>query len=344
MEDQRSDARRDIDGQASTDRPTAQRHIPVLLDQCLTLLAPALKSSPREGGPVLVDGTLGMGGHSEAALARFPSLRVIGIDRDPQAIELATERLGPFGPRFTPVLTTYDTIPDTIASLGIDDVDGILLDLGVSSLQLDEAERGFSYAHDAPLDMRMNPQVGRSAAQLLAEEDEREIARILRVYGEEKFASKIAREIVSRRQKAPLTRTSELSQLVKDSIPAPARRSGGNPSKRTFQALRIGVNDELTILERAIPCALESLRIGGRIVVEAYQSLEDRIVKNIFRQGAQDNAPSGLPVVPEGMGPRLSLLTRKAVRADEAELHANPRSAPVRLRGAELIRPWKDNT
>lgn len=319
-------------------RQAAELHTPVLLNECLDLLAPAVQDE----GAVMIDCTLGMGGHTEGALKRFPNLTVIGIDRDPQAIALATERLAPFGERFHAVNTTYDKVDEVAQRYGADGtVDGILMDLGVSSLQLDEAERGFSYSKDAPLDMRMNPTVGISAAELLATATHQELTRILRVYGEEKFAPRIASAIIDRRESAPLTRTSELADLVKDVIPAPARRTGGNPSKRTFQALRIAVNDELTILERAIPAALSSLRVGGRLVVESYQSLEDRIVKTILREGSEDRTPPGLPFTPLELAPRLKLLTRGAARADEEELARNPRSAPVRLRGAELTQQWR---
>ncbi|WP_022868043.1 16S rRNA (cytosine(1402)-N(4))-methyltransferase RsmH [Schaalia vaccimaxillae] len=323
------------------ERHAADLHIPVLLDECLDMLAPALDRPEA----LLIDATLGMGGHTEAALKRFPNTRVIGIDRDPDAIALAGQRLATFGDRFIAVHTTYDHIDEVASQFGREhSVDAVLMDLGVSSLQLDEVERGFSYAHDAPLDMRMNPTVGLSAAELLAKADEKELARILRVYGEEKFASRIARIIVQRRATDPLTRTGQLVDIVKEAIPAPARRTGGNPAKRTFQALRIAVNDELRILEDAVPRALACLRIGGRLVIESYQSLEDRIVKDVFRRASTDNAPAGLPVIPEEMRPSVRLLTRGAERAHEEELAHNPRSASVRLRGAELIRQWKDLT
>lgn len=318
---------------------TSQRHTPVLLDECLDMLAPALETE----GAVLVDCTLGMGGHSDGALRRFENIRLIGIDRDPQAIALASERLAPFADRFTAVRTTYDHVDEVVAAHSPSGkADAILMDLGVSSLQLDEADRGFSYAADAPLDMRMDPTSGISAAELLATAPEKEIARILRVYGEERFAPRIARLIAERREKEPLTRTSQLVDIVRAAIPAPARRTGGNPAKRTFQALRVAVNDELTILERALPAALRSLRIGGRLVVESYQSLEDRIVKDVLRAGSTVDAPPGLPVIPESMAPSLELLTRGARLADEAEREKNPRSASVRLRGARLVREWKE--
>ncbi|MBF0955079.1 MAG: 16S rRNA (cytosine(1402)-N(4))-methyltransferase RsmH [Actinomyces sp.] len=324
--------------EVSVDRDPAQLHVPVLLNECLDMLAPAIEAP----GAVLIDATLGMGGHTEAALTRFPQLTVFGIDRDPSAIALASKRLEAFGPRFRAFHTTYDKMDEVAAHAPSGMVDGILMDLGVSSLQLDQEDRGFSYSHDAPLDMRMNPQTGISAAQLLASASKEEITRILRVYGEEKFASKIAGRIVATRESEPLTRTPQLAQIVRDCIPAPARRTGGNPAKRTFQALRIAVNDELTILEAALPAALAHLRVGGRIVIESYQSLEDRLVKDIFRRGATDQAPAGVPMIPEELQARLRLLTRGAQLADDTEKSHNPRSASVRLRGAQMIRPWKE--
>ena len=321
-------------------RPASERHVPVLLRECLDMLAPAIE---RPGG-VLVDGTLGMGGHTEGALERFEGLTVIGIDRDPQAIELASARLQRFGTRFRAVHTTYDNIDTAVEEqLGAGArVDGVLMDLGVSSLQLDEADRGFAYSKDAPLDMRMDATNGQSAADLLATASEGELIRILRTYGEEKFAPRIARLIIRRRDDAPITRTGELVDIIREAIPAPARRTGGNPAKRTFQALRVAVNDELTILERALPRALSSLRVGGRLVVESYQSLEDRIVKDVLRRGSTSAAPPGLPIIPDEMAPSLRLLTKGANKADQTEQDHNPRSASVRLRGAELIREWKD--
>ncbi len=322
-------------------RDAAAMHIPVLLDECLDMLAPAIETP----GVVLVDATLGMGGHSEGALRRFPELTVVGIDRDPKAIELASARLAPFGGRFHAVHTTYDHIDEVAATFGAGGlVDGILMDLGVSSMQLDEVDRGFSYSKDAPLDMRMDPTTGPSAADLLATMDAREITRILRLYGEEKFAPRIANLIVTQRRTEPLSRTGQLVDIVRQAIPAAARRTGGNPAKRTFQALRVAVNDELRILERAVPKALASLRVGGRLVVESYQSLEDRIVKDVLRRGAEDQAPPGLPVVPEDLKPCLRLLTRGAGRASSEELVNNPRSASVRLRGAQVISPWKERS
>ncbi len=317
----------------------ASRHVPVLLERCLELLAPALEVE----GAVMVDSTLGMGGHTEGVLRRFPHVRVVGLDRDTQAISLASERLAPFGDRFTAVHAVYDEIRDVLAELGIPAVQGVLMDLGVSSLQLDETERGFSYAHDAPLDMRMDATTGLTAADVLNTYDERELARVLRTYGEERFAPRIARSIVRARQETPLTRTGELVDLVRASIPAAKRQTGGHPAKRTFQALRIEVNHELDALAAAIPESIEALAVGGRIVVEAYQSLEDRMVKQAFAQGASVSAPPGLPVVPDTHQPYLRLVTRGAEEADEAELARNPRSQSVRLRAAERLRTTPDH-
>jgi len=317
------------------DRPADERHVPVLLQRCLDLLAPALAAE----GAVMVDSTLGMGGHTEGVLSAFPHVRVVGLDRDTQALELAGRRLARFGDRFTGVHAVYDEIRDVLEDLGIGAVQGVLMDLGVSSLQLDEVERGFSYAQDAPLDMRMDATRGITAADVLNTYDERDIARILRGYGEERFAPRIARNIDAARAKAPLTRTGELVDILRASIPAATRKTGGHPGKRTFQALRIEVNGELETLERAVPESIEALAVGGRIVVEAYQSLEDRIVKQAFAAGATTSAPPDLPVVPDTHQPYLRLVTRGAEEADEAELALNPRSASVRLRAAERLRP-----
>ncbi len=314
----------------------AELHRPVLAARCLELLEPALTAP----GCVMVDATLGMGGHSELVLAACPHARVIGIDRDPQALALASDRLAPFGRRFTGVHAVYDEIRDVLDdALGSGArVQAVLFDLGVSSLQLDEPSRGFAYSQDAPLDMRMDPSRGRTAADLLADADEAEIRTILWQYGEEKFAGRIAAAIVRRREQAPVTRSSELVEIVRASVPAAARRTGGNPAKRTFQALRIAVNSEIDVLERAVPRAVDALAVGGRIVVEAYHSLEDRVVKRALAAGATASTPPGIPVVREEDEPYLRLLVRGAEEADEAERAANPRSASVRLRAAERIK------
>ncbi|WP_149204719.1 16S rRNA (cytosine(1402)-N(4))-methyltransferase RsmH [Actinotalea subterranea] len=321
------------------DRPAQDRHIPVLLERCIELLAPAL-DVPR---PVVVDVTLGMGGHTEALLERFPTLRVVALDRDQEAIALAGARLRRFGDRFTAVHAVYDEVLDVVQDVVGRPVQGLLADLGVSSLQLDEPERGFSYAQDAPLDMRMDPSTGRTAAEVLNTYPEDELVRILREYGEEKFAARIARRVVTQRAAVPLTRTAELVQIVRAAIPAAARTTGGNPAKRTFQALRIEVNSELEVLERTLPAALESVDVGGRVVVMSYQSLEDRIVKRALARGAVSSAPAGLPVEPETHRPYLTLLTRGAEQASASELAANPRSASVRLRAATRVRPTPEH-
>lgn len=313
----------------------AERHVPVLLQRCLDLLGPALQAP----GAVMVDSTLGMGGHTEGVLAAFPHVRVVGLDRDPQALDLAGRRLAPYGDRFVGVHAVYDEIRGVLDRLGIGAVQGVLMDLGVSSLQLDEPERGFSYAHDAPLDMRMDPTAGPTAADVLNTYDERDLARVLRAWGEERFAPRIARAVVRARARQPLQRTGELVELVRDAIPAAARATGGHPAKRTFQALRIEVNGELDALARALPESVDALAVGGRIVVEAYQSLEDRMVKRTFAAGATSSAPPDLPVEQPEHAPYLRLLTRGAEQAGDDEVARNPRAQSVRLRAAERVRP-----
>jgi 16S rRNA (cytosine1402-N4)-methyltransferase len=313
----------------------APRHLPVLLDRIVELLAPALGRD----GSVIVDGTLGLGGHSEAVLERIPTCRLVGIDRDQHALALASERLAPFGERFTPVHAVYDELPDVIADLGLREVDAVLFDLGVSSMQLDVRERGFAYAEDAPLDMRMDDSTGPTAADVLNTYSAADLTRILRDYGEERFASRIAGAIVRRRETAPWTTSGPLVELLYEVIPAPARRTGGHPAKRTFQALRMEVNDELAVLRRAIPAAVQAIGVGGRVVVESYHSLEDRLVKQAFTAATRLDVPPDLPFVPEGMEPTHRLLTRGAEQADEAEVARNPRAASVRLRAVERVRP-----
>ena len=314
---------------------TTPSHAPVLLDRVVALLRPALDHE----GAVLVDATLGLGGHSEAVLTRCELARVVGIDRDPEALGLAGERLAPFGERFTGVHATYDEIPDVLADLGLEHADGVLFDLGVSSLQLDVAERGFAYREDAPLDMRMDPTSGPTAADVLNTYPQAELARVLREYGEERFAPRIARAIVRERDREPFSTSARLVELLYDQIPAPARRTGGHPAKRTFQALRMEVNDELGVLRRAVPAAIDALAVGGRVVVESYHSLEDRLVKRAFAAVTTVDVPPDLPFVPEDRQPALRLVTRGAERAGEDEITANPRAASVRLRAVERIRP-----
>ena len=310
------------------------RHVPVLLERVLELLAPALQGRPA----VVVDATLGLGGHAEALLTRFPEVRLIGLDRDPDALARSGERLSPYGERVRLVHAVYDEIAEVLEGEGLSAVDGILFDLGVSSMQLDVAERGFAYSHDAPLDMRMDPTQGQTAGDVVNGYSGKELARVLRVYGEERFASRIADAIVRERAKTPFTSSAALVEIVRNAIPAATRRTGGNPAKRTFQALRIEVNAELSVLERAVPAALDALAVGGRIVVLAYQSLEDKIVKKALTAATASTVPHDLPFLPPGSEPPLRLLVRGSEEASEAEIEANPRAASVRLRAAERVR------
>jgi 16S rRNA (cytosine1402-N4)-methyltransferase len=312
----------------------AVRHVPVLLDRVVSLLEPALRAP----GAVVVDATLGLGGHAEALLGSCPAARLVGLDRDPQALATAGRRLAPFGNRFTAVHAVYDELPAVLARLELRRAHAVLFDLGVSSLQLDETGRGFAYAHDAPLDMRMDPTSGPTAADVLNTYPAGELARILRDYGEERFARRIAEAVVRERAREPFRTSARLVDLVRASIPAPARRTGGHPAKRTFQALRIEVNAELVVLERALPAAIDALAVGGRIAVLSYHSLEDRIVKRAFAAGARSTTPAELPVELPGHGPVLRLLTRGAEAAAPGEVEANPRAASVRLRAAERVR------
>ncbi len=323
------------DSPGDAERGSAQdRHVPVALDRTLELLAPALSGRPA----VVVDATLGMGGHAETLLRAHPQLTLVGLDRDPEALRLAGQRLAEFRDRLHLVHAIYDEWAEVLADLELPTVDGALFDLGVSSLQLDETGRGFAYAQDAPLDMRMDPGAERTAAEVLNTYSPGELARILRQYGEERFASKIASAIVRERAKEPFDHSDRLVRLLYDTVPAASRRTGGHPAKRTFQALRIEVNAELDVLGRAMPAALDSLAIGGRIVVLAYQSLEDRIVKRELAERAKSRTPVDLPVELPGHGPELRLLTRGAELAGERETADNPRAASVRLRAAERIK------
>jgi 16S rRNA (cytosine1402-N4)-methyltransferase len=314
-------------------------HIPVLLDRCVELLAPALTRGAADGsGAVLLDATLGAGGHAERFLDTYAGLRLIGLDRDPDALAIAGNRLARFGGRVRLVHTRFDGIAAALRDSGMrptGSVDGVLFDLGVSSMQLDRPERGFSYAQDAPLDMRMDPDAELTAAEILNTWDRGRLTEILRRFGEEKFASRIAGFIVDRRTRTPFARTGELVETLYDAIPVPARRTGGHPAKRTFQALRIAVNAELDSLTAALPAALAAIRPGGRVVVMSYQSLEDRIVKTAFAAATASRTPEGLPVELPGHGPEFGPLTRGAERAEAVEVQRNPRSAPVRLRAIE---------
>jgi 16S rRNA (cytosine1402-N4)-methyltransferase len=321
-------------------RTASERHTPVMLGRCVELLAPALQHE----GAVLVDGTLGMGGHTEAILEACPSARAVGIDRDPQALALASGRLARFGDRFTGVHAVSDDVPEVLAGLEppLRRADAILFDLGVSSLQLDEVERGFAYRTDAPLDMRMDQTTGLTAADVLNTYEARELERVLREYGEERFARPIARAIVRQREQEPFTTSGRLVALLHDVVPAASQRTGGHPAKRTFQALRIEVNAELSVWSQALTQALRGLAVGGRIVVLSYHSLEDRITKRGLAAGAVSSAPPEMPVVLPEQQPWLRLLVRGAEQASEAEVAANPRSASVRLRAAERTRTTPD--
>jgi 16S rRNA (cytosine1402-N4)-methyltransferase len=307
-----------------------------MLDRCIALLSPSIeKSLAKKNQPVIIDATLGLGGHTHELLSRFPQLKVIGIDRDKSAIEKTEARLKKFSGRFTIVHAVYDQIPEVLNSLGFTQVDGILFDLGVSSMQLDFADRGFSYANEAPLDMRMDQSAPLTAELVLNTYSHGELARVIRNYGEERFASSIASNIVKARSENRLRTTTDLAELVKASIPAPARRIGGNPAKRTFQAIRIEVNNELKVLERAIPAGLDVLEVGGRMVVMSYQSLEDKIVKRAFQERTESKAPKGLPIEMKEFAPKFTLVFRGSESASESEIAANSRAQSVRLRAIE---------
>ena len=311
-----------------------QIHIPVMLERTLELLTPALTAP----GAVLVDATLGMAGHAAAFLERLPELTLVGFDRDADALAIAGERLAPFGDRVHLVHTVYDEFAGALEGLGIDEVSGVLFDLGVSSLQLDRVERGFSYSKDAPLDMRMDASSPLTAEQVIAEYSEAELRRIFKEYGEERLAPRYAQKIVERRSVKPFRRSGDLVDVISAATPVAIQRKG-HPAKRVFQALRIEVNQELAALESAIPAAIDSLAVGGRIVVLAYQSLEDRLVKRAFAAGSVSSTPAGLPVELPEHAPQLRLLVRGAELAPASEQEVNPRSIPVRLRAAERIRP-----
>ena len=303
-------------------------------DRCVELLAPAIEKSEN---PVVIDATLGLGGHTEALLERFENLTVIGIDRDEIALGRATERLAPYADRLKTAHCVFDEISAVAKSFGYSHINGALFDLGVSSIQLDESERGFSYSQDAPLDMRMDRSQGITASEIVNTYEPGKLVHILRAYGEEKFATRIVENIVKARAKAPLNSTTELATLVKESIPAATRRTGGNPAKRTFQALRIEANDELGAISRAIPDALDLLMVGGRLVVMSFQSLEDRIVKEIFAEASTSKSPRNLPIELPEYAAKFSLVFRSSQTPSEEELASNPRSASVRLRAIERV-------
>lgn len=309
-------------------------HVPVMLERVVELLVPALEVPDA----VLVDATVGAGGHAEAVLRRCRGARLVGLDRDPEALRRSRDRLSSLGARVDLVHAGFDELPEVLAQRALHRVHGVLFDLGVSSLQVDEAGRGFAYAQDAPLDMRMDPTAGRTAADVLNTYPAEELARVLRDYGEERFARRIADAVVRERHRAPFATSGRLVDLLREVIPAPARRTGGHPAKRTFQALRIEVNDELNALRAALPAAVDLLAVGGRLVVLSYHSLEDRIVKRTFAAGARSSAPPGLPVELPEHRPVLRLLTRGAETPAPAEAERNPRAASARLRAVERVR------
>jgi len=312
---------------------TSDLHRPVMLQRCMELLGPGITGD----SPVVIDCTLGLGGHTEALLGEHENLTVIGIDRDPAALRLATDRLEPFGTRFIPAAARYDEISELLVELEISSVQGVLMDLGVSSMQLDEADRGFSYAQDAPLDMRMNQNLGQTAANLLATLSEKELTKIFRDYGEERFAPLVAKRIVSEREVSEILNSSDLNKIVATVVPTAPGRTTGHPAKRIYQALRIAVNNELSGLESALPQAIDALAIGARLVVMSYHSLEDGITKRAMQQAAVSSTPIGMPMQLPGTSPALKVITRGVERATELELSQNPRAASARLRAAEKL-------
>ncbi|GAB3567523.1 16S rRNA (cytosine(1402)-N(4))-methyltransferase RsmH [Spelaeicoccus albus] len=319
----------------------SSKHVPVLLERCIELLRPAFDadaSTAADYPRYLIDATLGMAGHAEAVLTNFPSARLVGIDRDPEALQLAGERLAQFADRFTSVHGVYDEIPEIVAELDVPRVHGVLFDLGVSSLQLDETDRGFAYSFDAPLDMRMDSGDTRTAADVVNTYPVADLTRIFKDYGEERFAVRIARAIDARRGSEPFTRSADLVDTIRGALPAAARHAPGHPGKRVFQALRIEVNGELDVLRRAIPAALDALAPSGRIVVLSYHSLEDRIVKRALADVTADKTPIDLPELLPGDSPTFRLLVRGSEQATDDEIAVNPRAKSVRLRAAERIR------
>jgi 16S rRNA (cytosine1402-N4)-methyltransferase len=313
---------------------TDVRHLPVMVDRCMELLR------PRAGG-AYVDATLGLGGHAERLLQQSaPTGRVIGLDRDPAALALARERLAPLAPRrLLTVAASFADLAEVAADLGLERVDGVLYDLGVSSLQFDEAERGFSYRVDAPLDMRMDPTRGPTAADVLNTYPRAELTRVFRDYGEERFASRIAGFVDEARRRGPVRTTGELVDLIKAAIPAAARRRGPHPARRVFQALRIEVNGELTALAESLPQAIDLLAPGGRVVALAYHSLEDRIVKRAFVAAAtgREGPPHPLAPTVAAVPSRVTILTRRPERPGADEVAANPRAESAKLRAAEKL-------
>ncbi|QAU52032.1 16S rRNA (cytosine(1402)-N(4))-methyltransferase RsmH [Corynebacterium pelargi] len=323
---------------------THHGHIPVMRNRMGDLLAKPIEAMGERA--VILDGTLGAGGHSEYFLERFPQAHVIGLDRDSRSLVDARARLAPFGDRFLALHCRFDQFEQPLAEAAADEqpaaclalehgFGGALFDLGVSSMQLDEEERGFAYRVDAPLDMRMDPATSLTAATVLNTYSHGELARVLKVYGEERFAGKIASAVIREREKEPFDSSARLVELLYATIPAAARRSGGHPAKRTFQALRIEVNKELESIEQALPAVCNRLASGGRAVFMSYQSLEDKLVKRFFKEITTSSSPPGLPMELPGHEAKFSLITRGAEQASEQEIQDNPRAASVRVRAVE---------
>ena len=320
-------------------------HVPVMRDRMAELLAPSVEKFGANA--VLIDGTLGAGGHAEHFLTVFPNARVIGVDRDPNALRQASQRLAPFGDRFVAVQARFDLVDEAVGNNDGDIFDtarehgiaGALFDLGVSSMQLDQEERGFSYRGDAPLDMRMDQTQGVTAAEVLNTYNHGDLARILKTYGDERFAGKIASAVIAEREREPFDRAARLVELLYDTIPAATRRTGGHPAKRTFQALRIEVNRELEAVENVVPVITGLLGVGGRAVFMSYQSLEDKIVKAAFNELTTSKTPAGLPMDLPGTEPEFRTVTRGAEKAPADEIERNPRAAPVRVRCIEKLSP-----
>lgn len=307
-------------------------HISVMLNECTELLTPALAAE----GSVYVDCTLGLGGHAQQVLTQAPQARLIGIDRDQQAIGVATQNLAAYGERVTIVHATNDQLGEIVDTYAPAGVDAILFDLGVSSLQLDTPERGFSYLSDSPLDMRMDQTSQTTALDLLAEADVETLVDWFKTYGGENYAIPIARAIVAKR--GQINTTGELVDVIESAVPDKVKYGPGHSAKRVFQALRVVVNDELGILARAIPAALDSLKLGGRLVVMSFQSDEDRLVKQLLRDAVTDRTPAGLPTSLPQYAPEFAELTHKAKRPSAQEIAENSRSASVRLRAVQRIR------
>lgn len=307
-------------------------HIPVLLNETLKYL------DPKPGG-MYIDGTLGGAGHSLEIVKRIvPGGVLLGIDQDSNAIDAAKRRLEAYKDNVIIVRDNFRNIKTIALQKGFKEVDGVLLDIGVSSHQLDEDERGFSYMHDGPLDMRMDTNINIDASDIVNSSSEQELTRIFREYGEEKWAARIAKFIAEERKNTRIDTTFKLVDIIKRAIPAAARRDGGHPAKRTFQALRIAVNDELQVLEEAVLNGLELLKPGGRIIVITFHSLEDRIVKRIFNNMERPcTCPPRLPICVCGKEPLLKVITKKPVIAGEEELKTNTRSKSAKLRAAERV-------